>query len=451
MNPRAGYSKHLSPLGNAILDQLSTIKAYDLPEACTKLGLAPGAQEEAFKSKGRYVEVRLLSHSEAQLQQLAKTLLASTPSFELQEMLSLSEQGHARITEVTRRGIVDQLALVDLGGKISVVDFLSRVWPLSTMPSTDFRFLSAAGDIGQHIVRNSDWDTEYLLVRYLGLLSVSDSLFCRFLEELVHPVVRDQKDQDRLVAQLNERLGADGFVLLPSGQISGKPIYKTSPIKLGVSGRPKNLIFASTGPKPEIVLRDALNNDLEIVKHGDLCLVYDQEVDDRGLTWGQLSEWWSRHSGNSDSTARGLYRRLKAALASKPEQELFRHYYRRYLPTLRDRLPVLIPQVYLHYDPLTVRERGPDGPLARQRMDFLLLLSRRDRVVIEVDGRQHYSDNVGNASPVRYAQMAAADRELKLAGYDVYRFGGHELVTERAVATLDVFWTHFFRRHGINE
>jgi hypothetical protein len=450
MSPSTGYSKQLSSLGNAILDQLSSLKAYDLPEACAKLGLDPGTGEDAFKSKGRYVEVRLLSHTEAQLQQLAKTLLSRSPTFALQEALALSVQGQPAITEVTRRSIIDQLSFVDLGGKISIVDLLARVWPLSTMPSTDIRFRSAEGDIGQHMVNNNDWDAEYLFVRYLRLLEASDSLFCRFLEELVHPVVREINDQDRLVAQLNELLRSDGFTLLPYGQISGRPIFKASPIKLGVSGRPKNLIFASTGPKPKIVLRDAVNNDIEIVKHGDLCLVYDEEIDDRGLTWGQLTEWWSSHCGNMDSTARGLYRRLKLSLGSEPEKVVFRHYYRRFLPILHERLPALIPQVYLHYDPLTVRERGADGPLARQRMDFLLLLSRRDRVVIEVDGRQHYSGTTGIASPVKYAQMAAADRDLKLAGYDVYRFGGHELMADRAATTLDGFWTQFFRRHGMN-
>ena len=42
----------------------------------------------------------------------------------------------------------------------------------------------------------------------------------------------------------------------------------------GVSGEMKNLIFASTGPKPKIVLRDAVNNDLEITENGEHCLVY---------------------------------------------------------------------------------------------------------------------------------------------------------------------------------
>jgi hypothetical protein len=37
----------------------------------------------------------------------------------------------------------------------------------------------------------------------------------------------------------------------------------------------------------------------------------------------------------------------------------------------------------------------------------------------------------GVADPRRYAEMAAEDRALQLAGYEVYRFGAHELTTVR--------------------
>ncbi len=50
-------------------------------------------------------------------------------------------------------------------------------------------------------------------------------------------------------------------------------------------------------------------------------------------------------------------------------------------------------------------------------MDFLLLLPRRRRVVIELDGVQHDADASERADPARYAAMAAADRELRLARY----------------------------------
>lgn len=64
-------------------------------------------------------------------------------------------------------------------------------------------------------------------------------------------------------------------------------------------------------------------------------------------------------------------------------------------------LPALPPEVWLHWDPKTVAERGPRA-LLTHRMDFLLLLQGGGRVVIEVDGAQHYSDATGRADPRQY-------------------------------------------------
>jgi hypothetical protein len=57
-------------------------------------------------------------------------------------------------------------------------------------------------------------------------------------------------------------------------------------------------------------------------------------------------------------------------------------------------LPRSSPQVYLHYDPYDQRPRqglSSGTPLVRQRRDFLPLFGDRQRVVIEVDGKQHFA------------------------------------------------------------
>lgn len=59
----------------------------------------------------------------------------------------------------------------------------------------------------------------------------------------------------------------------------------------GVGTPAKNLIFAANGPKPELVLRDAVNNDIEIVRNGEFCLVYDQPIPADGLTFSNLIDW----------------------------------------------------------------------------------------------------------------------------------------------------------------
>jgi very-short-patch-repair endonuclease len=82
-------------------------------------------------------------------------------------------------------------------------------------------------------------------------------------------------------------------------------------------------------------------------------------------------------------------------------------------------------------------------------MDFLLLLPQGVRIVIEVDGKHHYANAAGCADVQRYAQMVRADRELKLAGYEVFRFGAAELQAPTAKADVKDFFEALFKRYGI--
>ncbi len=83
-------------------------------------------------------------------------------------------------------------------------------------------------------------------------------------------------------------------------------------------------------------------------------------------------------------------------------------------------------------------------------MDFLLLFSSFERIVIEVDGQQHYSDE-GKPSPQKYAEMVSADRQLRLNGYEVYRFGGAELPDDIGESVVADFFTSLLRKHGIRQ
>jgi very-short-patch-repair endonuclease len=83
-------------------------------------------------------------------------------------------------------------------------------------------------------------------------------------------------------------------------------------------------------------------------------------------------------------------------------------------------------------------------------MDFLLLLPHGVRVVIEVDGKHHYADPQGKADIQRYANMVKADRELKLSGYEVFRFGAAELQTPTSKADVKAFFEAVFKRYGVS-
>ncbi len=242
--------------------------------------------------------------------------------------------------------------------------------------------------------------------------------------ELARKVVAQFGDED-LAAKVLERLGAHG-----------------------VAGDLKNLIFAANGPKPRIVLRDAI----EIVENAERCLVYDRPLAEHGLTWGELVDWWMercRSTVTRQEAARALYTRLSQSLANEAERFFFRTYCARYARFDGATFPALGPQVYLHYDPYVRSQLGDQpGQLKRQRMDFLLLLARRARVVLEIDGVQHCADD-GAPSPRRYAEMVSEDRALRLARYEVYRFGGQELAAGRvgAAGMLNSFFDRLLTLH----
>jgi hypothetical protein len=79
----------------------------------------------------------------------------------------------------------------------------------------------------------------------------------------------------------------------------GYRIYLTT---LGVGNNVKNLIFAASGPKPEIIFSDSVSNDIEIVKNADYCLIYDRPIKSHGLLWKELVDWWrEREQLNEES------------------------------------------------------------------------------------------------------------------------------------------------------
>jgi|GEM_PF-928450 len=197
------------------------------------------------------------------------------------------------------------------------------------------------------------------------------------------------------------------------------------------NARPKNLIFAANGPKPEIVLLDSVNNDVKITKNAEYCLIYEEHIDpNQGLSWNELLSWWISHHSNEveDKANKDLYARLLESC--NDAEKIILNTYGFILKEKGFHLPALIPQVYLHFDPLTLKQRGGASPLNRQRMDFLMLLPGRSRVVVELDGIEHYSDKNGKADTKRYADMMREDRRLRLAGYEVYRFGGNDFLTK---------------------
>lgn len=356
------------------------------------------------------------------------------------------------ITSITKSNLIDEIIVKgNIAGKVELTEFLKRIWDIDSMPSTDRRYKTATEDIWKHMFANDDWSYEYLLKTYLNLPDEDDSVFMLFLEQLVHPLVRRGDDVEEYVNMINKHLLRDGYKLETIGEMSGYPIFKCIKQNDGVKEKVKNLIFSADGPKPEIVIDDALSNNIRIVKNEEFCLVYDLPIPDIGLSWTNLVSWWAEKNKldfPSRDTSNSLYKRLEKSLDSVPEILLFTTYYKYFSKLLNDKLPALIPQVYLHYDPYTLKILQGLKRLPRQRMDFLLLISNYERIVIEVDGKQHYSEG-DVSSPRLYSEMVQADRELRLRGYEVYRFGGHELQTDEAKQLIIDFFNALFLKHNV--
>ena len=418
---------------------------------------------------------RILTWSEADLLALAGRVLREYGSDDLADTVSeMTVQAEHRVSELVRRDVLKVLdRLPSLFGELPLIDSLSDVFGAAVIQDDPGGLLgrnSLQGQILQHYVHNeTDWSHEELLMQ-CGALTCSQARFFALLAKLLHPAARRDAEQAELAGAISMALRRDGFIVRQTDVESGYAIYGVVRAQSGVAGAMKNLIFASIGEKPELVIRDAVNNDVEIVKHADKVLVFDRPLPSSGqLLWKNLRDWYAEVNGiaSEESAKEQLFRRLRQAVLgarSAGELAVFNGYYERYGPALGDRLPALIPQVYLHYDPYTKRQRGDEQFLARQRMDFLLMLEQGVRIVIEIDGRHHYAVQDGQspdryiASAQRYAEMVAEDRRLRLMGYEVYRFGGHEFVDvdleqrkvgHRAQQCAAEFFDRLLARHGV--
>lgn len=140
------------------------------------------------------------------------------------------------ISELTRRNIIDYLLIrkYSFYGRLNLIEFLKRIWDLSSMPSTDRRFKDAGGDINQHMINNSDWDCDYLLCKYLNLLECEEGTFLKFIETCLHPVVlSDEKQVEETRLEFNIFLEQEGYRLEASSQMAGRPIFKAIRFKAG--------------------------------------------------------------------------------------------------------------------------------------------------------------------------------------------------------------------------
>lgn len=192
-----------------------------------------------------------------------------------------------------------------------------------------------------------------------------------------------------------------------------------------------------------------MNNQLNIVNASG-SLIYDRKINrNKGLLLSELEDWWLG-KGSQEKLLNRMYMSLQD---NKNEKFFFLTYYKHFQSILADALPALIPQVQFNYDPKTISQlRGQRR--VTQRIDFIMFLPNK-RAIFEIDGAHHYSqiDQMTNkkiANPRLYAQMVAEDRVFRLAGYEVFRFGGYEFQNDsHAKAVIIDFFKRYFMENKV--
>jgi hypothetical protein len=120
----------------------------------------------------------------------------------------------ANISPKLRKDIIDYISVKNIAwsGNLDDVEFLSRLYNLGEMPSFDSRFKDAAGDIHQHRVNNYDWPDDWVFTDpRFNILNSKDEKFLEFLCEMLHPLVRDEKEAEQLSVVFNKLLNPVGI------------------------------------------------------------------------------------------------------------------------------------------------------------------------------------------------------------------------------------------------
>lgn len=105
--------------------------------------------------------------------------------------------------------------------------FLSRLYDLQKLPSTDSRYSNSEEDIWKHRVNNNDWSDNWVFEdERFELNPGEDEIFLKFLCETINPEVRSNVDESERICQLyNQFLKKDGFQIVEEKRISGKPVF----------------------------------------------------------------------------------------------------------------------------------------------------------------------------------------------------------------------------------
>lgn len=275
------------------------------------------------------------------------------------------------IDEVTRRLILDELLIIGyVSGNMEYASFVDRVYPeAKELPVIyDRRYNNLRDEIWKHKDMNNDFTDSEMFYTYLKLDQIDDEKFIFFLEQYVNPIINrrryDEQEeewiplQEECVNAINRYLLSCNLRLEVKELRSDKKIFEIVSLTQGVDQSIKNIIYAAKF-KPDIVIDDALANNIHIVKNEEQCLIFDKEIPEKGLFWQDMVDWYAEKYNLSHNVEEAYVKRLKEAIGeSSPPEQLFFDAYIELKNEMVCQIPALIPQVYLYYDPLTKQQRG---------------------------------------------------------------------------------------------
>ena len=132
------------------------------------------------------------------------------------------------IKRENKRNILDHFEMekIHFAGRMDDLTFLSRLYDLKKLPTTDGRYENAYADIVQHTVNNNDYEGNWVFNDdRFQLIDGPDDIFLKFVCEMAHPLVSvDHQQAEKLLTIANDWLREDGWELYPTREIAGGKI-----------------------------------------------------------------------------------------------------------------------------------------------------------------------------------------------------------------------------------
>ena len=227
-------SAMIKELRHLLASAIADAKAYDVPALCRRLNLGDGEEQEAFASKYKYAQKRLVEVSADQVVTSACQLAAEESHFELSEQLAkIDEVNGAVVTALTRRRLIALFEGRPLAREIDQIELIRSLWPIASLRAPHPSDETTLEDyLYQHTVRNDDL-TQRNVLETLGLMTCSRAQLFKFLAAVTAPDAISGIEQVHLAEKIDRLLRHDGYTLALAGRISGSPFYAVRPAPTG--------------------------------------------------------------------------------------------------------------------------------------------------------------------------------------------------------------------------